>query len=128
MKAEQKLARQRLSVLRLAEALGNVSDAVGSAGAPPHLKFYEYKRRFQTHGIQGLLNLLHAQASSDDHAEGYSRGDHRRPEPGSSSVGCNRIGHQLKLKGASASTPSVQNILNRHGLGTRYERWLRKRR
>ena len=56
MKAEQKLARQRLSVLRLAEALGNVSDTVGSAGSP-HLKFYEYKRRFQTHKIQGLLNL-----------------------------------------------------------------------
>src|SRR5215203_271768 len=39
--------------------------------------------------------------------------------------GCNRISDQLKLKGVSVSAPTVQNILNRHDLGSRYERWLR---
>lgn len=45
MKAEQKLARHRLSVLELAEALGNVSEACKRRGIS-RTQFYEYKRRF----------------------------------------------------------------------------------
>jgi hypothetical protein len=56
MKAEQKLARQRLSVLELAEALGNVSEACSRRGIS-RTRFYEYKRRFQTHGIKELKDL-----------------------------------------------------------------------
>ncbi len=57
MKAEQKLAHQRLSVLELAEALGNVSEACRRRGIS-RTQFYEYKRRrFQTHGIEGLKDL-----------------------------------------------------------------------
>ena len=52
MKAEQKLARGRLSVLELAEALGNVSEACRRRGIS-RTQFYEYKRRFQTHGKRG---------------------------------------------------------------------------
>jgi inner membrane protein involved in colicin E2 resistance len=57
--AEEKLAHQRLfSVLELAEALGNSSDACRRRGIF-RTQFYEYKRRFQqTHGIEGLLDLL----------------------------------------------------------------------
>ena len=39
--------------------------------------------------------------------------------------GCNRVSDQLKLEGISVSAPTVQNILNKEGLGTRYERWLK---
>jgi transposase InsO family protein len=39
--------------------------------------------------------------------------------------GCNRISDQLKLEGTSVSAPTVQNILNRSGIGSRYERWLK---
>ena len=56
MKAEQNLARGRLSVLELAEALGNVSEACRRRGIS-RTQFYEYKRRFQTHGIEGLKDL-----------------------------------------------------------------------
>ena len=56
MKAEQKLAHQRLSVLELAEALGDVSEACRRRGIS-RTQFYEYKSRFQTHGIEGLLGL-----------------------------------------------------------------------
>ena len=45
MKAEKKLARGRLSVLELAEALGNVSEACRRRGIS-RTQFYEYKRRF----------------------------------------------------------------------------------
>lgn len=47
MNAEDKLARQRLSVLELAEQLGNVREACRQRGIS-RTQFYEYKRRFQT--------------------------------------------------------------------------------
>jgi hypothetical protein len=56
MNAETKLARQRLSVLELAEMLGNVSEARRRRGMS-RPQFYEYKRRFQTHGLEGLKDL-----------------------------------------------------------------------
>src|SRR5215217_4977389 len=56
MKAEQKLARGRLSMLELAEALGNFSEACRRRGVS-RTQFYEYKRRFQTHGMEGLKDL-----------------------------------------------------------------------
>jgi len=50
MTAEEEVARQRLSVLELAQALGNVSEACRQRGMS-RTQFYEYKRRFQTHGL-----------------------------------------------------------------------------
>jgi transposase-like protein len=52
----EKLARQRLSVLQLAQALGSVSAACRRAGMD-RTSFYEWKRRFQTHGLEGLKSL-----------------------------------------------------------------------
>ncbi len=56
MDAATKLARQRLSVLELAEILGNVSEACRRRGIS-RSQFYEHKRRFQTHGLAGLKDL-----------------------------------------------------------------------
>lgn len=53
---EIKIAHERLSVLELAKALGNVSAACRQRGMSRN-QFYEYKRRFQTHGIEGLVDL-----------------------------------------------------------------------
>ncbi len=54
--APDKLAHQRLSVLQLAEALGNVSVACRQRGMT-RTQFYEYKRRFELHGLEGLKDL-----------------------------------------------------------------------
>ena len=51
-----KVARQRLSVLQLAQELGSVSKACRQAGMD-RTSFYEWKRRFQTHGLLGLKDL-----------------------------------------------------------------------
>jgi len=53
MNAEEKLARQRMSVLGLAETLGNVSEA-GRQRGMARSQFYEYKKRFQEQGLAGL--------------------------------------------------------------------------
>src|SRR5215213_2999018 len=125
MKAEHKLARQRLSVLELAEALDNVSEACRRRGIS-RTQFYEYKRRFQTHGIEGLKDLppvhkSHPMTTPREVQEKIVTLSLSRP-----GWGCNRVSDQLKkLEGISVSAPTVQNILNKEGLGTRYERWLK---
>ena len=54
--AVTKLARQRLSVLELAETLGNVSEACRQRGIS-RTTFYEYKKRFEQRGLEGLKDL-----------------------------------------------------------------------
>ncbi len=124
MNAEQKLAHQRLSVLELAEALDNVSEACRRRGIS-RTQFYEYKRRFQTHGIEGLKDLppvhkSHPMTTPEEVQEKIVILSLAHP-----AWGCNRISDQLKLEGTAVSAPTVQSILNKNGLGTRYERWLK---
>ena len=66
----EKLARQRLSVLQLAQALGSVSAACRRSGMD-RTSFYDWKRRFQTHGPGGAEGpAAGAQDAPDDHAAG----------------------------------------------------------
>ena len=54
--AETKLAQSRLSVLELARELGNVAEACRQRGLD-RTSFYEWKRRFQMQGFEGLKDL-----------------------------------------------------------------------
>jgi hypothetical protein len=56
MNAEEKVIRQRLSVLEAAQALGNVSEACRRRGVS-RTQFYEHKNRFDKYGIEGLKDL-----------------------------------------------------------------------
>lgn len=71
MKAETKIANQRLSLLELAQSLGNVAEACRQRGVS-RTQFYEYKRRFQTHGLVGLKDLppIHQTHPPDHTARG----------------------------------------------------------
>ncbi|GIV81334.1 MAG: IS481 family transposase [Anaerolineae bacterium] len=124
MTAEEKLARQRLSVLELAEALGNVSEACRQRGMS-RTQFYEYKRRFQTHGLEGLKDLppipqAHPFTTPPEVVERILALSLEHP-----AWGCTRLSDMLKLEGVSVSSPTVQNILIKHGMGSKYERLLK---
>lgn len=68
MSVDQKIAKHRLGVLELAEALGNVSEACRRRGMT-RTQYYDYKRRFQTHGLEGLSGILCKRSGlSDGHA------------------------------------------------------------
>lgn len=54
--AATKLARQRLSVLKLSVELGSVAEARRRRGVD-RASFYQWKRRFQTLGFAGLMYL-----------------------------------------------------------------------
>lgn len=124
MNANEKLARQRMSVLELAAALGNVSEACRRRGMT-RTQFYEYKRRFQTHGMAGLKDLppihkTHPMTTSPETVERLLALSLEHP-----AWGCDRLSAMLKLEGLSISSPTVQSILIKHDLGSRYQRLLR---
>ncbi len=124
MTADEKVARHRLSVLELAEALGNVSEACRRRGMT-RTQFYEYKRRFQTHGVQGLKDLppvhkTHPQTTPAPVVERILALSLEHP-----AWGCCRLSAMLKLEGTSVSSPTIQTILAKHGMGTKDDRLLR---
>ena len=124
MNAEEKLARQRLSDLERAQALGKVSEACRRRGIS-RTQFYEYKRRFQRHGLSGLKDLppihhVHPMTTPPEVVQRILGLSMAHP-----SRGCNFLEAQLQLEGISVSAVTIQNILNSNGLGTRYDRWLR---
>ena len=120
----EKLARKRLSVLQLAEALGNISEACRRSGMD-RTSFYEWKRRFQTHGLEGLKDLppvhkSHPQTTPPGVVKKILRLSLEHP-----SWGCVRLSDYLKLQGISVSSPTVQKILIKHGMASRYDRLLK---
>ncbi len=120
----EKVARQRLSVLQLAQALGNVSEACRRGGLD-RTSFYEYKQRFQTHGLEGLKDLppvhkSHPQPTPEEHQKRIAELALLHP-----TRGCHFLSDQLALEGLVVSGPTVQAILQKQGLGSRYERLLR---
>jgi transposase InsO family protein len=123
MDAVTKVAKQRLSVLQLAEKLGNAAEACRKRGMD-RTSFYEWKRRFQTQGFEGLKDLppihrSHPQTTAPEVVERI-----RALALGHPAYGCNRIEAMLALEGKRVSAITVQKILNDHGLGSRYDRWL----
>ncbi|MDP7504331.1 MAG: helix-turn-helix domain-containing protein [Nitrospinota bacterium] len=122
--AEKKVVRGRLSALQLAEALGNVSEACRRRGMS-RTQFYEYKRRFQTHGLEGLRDLppvhkSHPMTTPPETVEKILALSSENPMRG-----CTRLSQQLKFAGVSVSSPVIQKILIKRGLGSRYERLLK---
>lgn len=114
----------RYAVLQLAEALGNVSEACRRAGMD-RTSFYEWRRRFQTHGLDGLKNLPpihkhHPHATVPQVVERILALSLDHPH-----WGCARIASHLKSQGVSISSPTIQNILIKNGLGSKHERFLR---
>jgi len=124
MTAEEKIARQRLSVLQLAETLSNVSEACRQRGMT-RTQFYEYKKRFQTFGFEGLKDLppvhkSHPQTTPPEVVERILELAAKHP-----SKGCKYLSDLLKLEGRYVSGPTVQTILDKHAMGTRFQRLLK---
>ena len=86
--------------------------------------YYEWKRRFQTHGLEGLKDLPpvvknHPQTTPEATVQRILALALEQP-----TRGCNYLSALLAKEGISVSFVTVQNILTRHGLGGRYERLL----
>jgi transposase InsO family protein len=121
--ANEKLAHRRLTVLELAERLGNVTEACRRGGID-RTSFYDWKRRFQLEGLDGLKDLppiakSHPMTTPVEVVARIEELALAHP-----AYGCNRIEALLALEGRRVSAITIQKILNDKGLGTRHERWL----
>jgi len=121
--ANEKLAHRRLTVLELAERLGNVAEACRRGGID-RTSFYDWKRRFQLEGLDGLKDLppiakIHPMTTPPEVVARIAALALLHP-----AYGCNRLEALLALGGRRLSAITIQKILNDKGLGTRQERWL----
>lgn len=120
----EKLARKRLSALEFAERLGNVAEACRRTGMD-RTSFYEYKRRFQLYGLEGLKDLppihkSHPQKLPESLVEELIRLSDENP-----AWGAKRLSAEMKRRSMSISDFVVQSYLRKHERGTRYERFLK---
>lgn len=121
--ANTKLAQRRQRTLELAIELGDVTKACLLSGCH-RSSFYEWKRRFELHGFEGLKNLsrsnrTHPQTTPDVVVERIKQLALVHP-----ASGCNRHQATLASEGIRISAITIQKILNDNGLGSRIERWL----
>jgi transposase InsO family protein len=124
MEAIEKVARQKLSVLELAQTLGNVSEACRQRGVSRTI-YYEYKRRFQTHGLAGLKDLppihkTHPFTTPQHEVDRLLALSMEHP-----AWGCVKLSSMLKLEGITISSPTIQNILIKNGMASRFDRLLK---
>jgi transposase-like protein len=121
--ASEKLAHRRMTVLELAERLGNVSEACRHGGID-RTSFYEWKRRFQLQGLDGLKDLppvakSHPMTTPPEIVARILELALQHP-----AYGCNRLEALLALEGRRVSAITIQKILNERELGSREQRWL----
>ena len=125
MTALAQSTRRKLSLLKLAEELGNVSKACQIMGYHRD-SFYEIKRAFQVGGVHALVEQKRGprgphpnRVSPEIEAEilQYSLDYPTR--------GQQRLANDLRLKGFTVSPGGVRNVWVRHELETRHKRLLR---
>ena len=119
----EKVARQRLSVLQLADSLGCVSEACRQSGMD-RTSFYAWKKRFDEQGLEGLKDLPpipHGHPAMKDQETVQRVLDEAILNP---AWGCIKLSDHLKLQGVDISSPTVQKILIRHNLASRHDRFM----
>jgi transposase InsO family protein len=113
---------QRLSVSELSQALGNISESRRQNGMA-YNQFDEYKQRFQKVGFEGLkdaisTHMAHPRTTPTPIVEAILALSFYHP-----SWGCIRLSDALKTKEIYISSPTIQNILIKFGMGNKYERF-----
>jgi transposase InsO family protein len=125
MTALSQSTRRKLSLLQLAEELGNVSKACRLMGYHRDT-FYEVRRAFQVGGVAALVeqrrgpqaphpNRVEAEVEEKILAHALTHPTH----------GQQRVANELRLIGVNVSPTGVRSVWLRHGLETRHKRLLR---
>jgi len=123
MTAKEKVAQRKLSMLQLAQELGNVSKACKIMGYS-RSQFYEIKRAFQTGGLEALLDrppipgsVPHKVAEEIEAKVIDLSIDHP-------AWGQMRIRDEMIMRGIVLGASTVRSIWMRNDLETRYKRML----
>jgi transposase InsO family protein len=125
MTAQQQIIKRKLSLLRLAEELGNVSKACDVMGYHRD-SFYEIRRAFQIGGTAALVEKR--RGPKNPHPNRVSEEveaailDRALQFPTHGPV---RVANDLRLSGVTISSGGVRGVWARHNLETRVKRLLR---
>jgi transposase InsO family protein len=125
MTALPQSTRRKLSLLALAEELGNVSKACQIMGYHRD-SFYEIRRAFQVGGVHALVEQKrgprgpHPSRVSPEIEAEILRYSLEHPTRGQQ-----RVANDLRMQGHQVSPGGVRNVWLRHDLGTRHKRLLR---
>lgn len=120
-----KIARRKLTLLQLAQELGNVSKACKIVGYSRQ-QFYEIRRNYQTFGSEGLVDRVagprapHPNRVSTEVEETILSYALEHPAHGPQ-----RTADELLLRGTQVSAGGVRGVWSRHNLLTKHERLLR---
>ena len=124
MTATKKLAQKRLTLLQLAEKLGNVSKAC-QLHKVSRSQFYEYKRAFQEHGLAGLIDKPPIPGPHPNEISEETRQRIIDVSLDYPAAGQQRIADQLQLEGIVVSPGTVRNVWIKEEMETKYKRLLR---
>jgi len=125
MTAQTHSTRRKLSLLKLAEELGNVSKACRIMDYSRE-SFYEIKRAFQMGGVAALVEEKrgprnpHPNRVSPEVEERVLAYCLEKP-----THGAQRVANELRLQGVNVGQGGVRGVWLRHGLETRYKRLMR---
>jgi hypothetical protein len=117
MTTDQRIARRKLSLLELAQDLGNVSKACKLVGYSRQ-QFYEIRRNCQTFGAAGPVDKVKGPKGPHPNrvaAEIEAVLDHALAHP---THGPMRVAHELALRGRQVSSGGVRGVWSRHDLLT----------
>ncbi len=121
----EKIARRKLSLLQLAQEMGNVSKACKIVGYSRQ-QFYEIRRNFQTFGAAGLIDRVSGPRNPHPNRVGAEVEDailaYSLEHP---AHGPQRTADELLLRGVQVSSGGVRGVWSRHNLMTKHERLLR---
>jgi transposase InsO family protein len=125
MTAQEQIIKRKLSLLQLAEELGNVSKACDIMGYHRD-SFYEIRRAFQVGGTAALVESRrgpknpHPNRVSEDIENAILEYSLKFPTHGPV-----RAANELRLAGTTVSAGGVRGVWLRHNLETRVKRLLR---
>lgn len=119
----EKLALSRLRVLKLAEDIGNIAEAC-RRGNMDRTSFYEWKRRYQVHGLEGLKDLPPVHKSHPQATPEYVRDAVLELSLQNPAWGCKRLALELARQKMAISHETVQKILRKAGRSNRIRRFL----
>ena len=125
MIAQSQSTKRKLSLLRLAEELGNVSKACKLMGYHRDT-FYEVRRAFQIGGVAAFVEERcgprnpHPNRVSGEVEQKILDYSLRFP-----THGAQRVSHELRLQTIEVGPAGVRGVWARHGIETRYKRLMR---
>jgi transposase InsO family protein len=125
MTALSQSIKRKLSLLQLAEELGNVAKAAKIMGFHRDT-FYEVRKAFQSGGVAALVEQRRGPRNPHPNrvaAEVEEKIlDYALAKP---SHGAQRVANELRLQGVSVSSSGVRGVWSRHDIETRYKRLMR---